>query len=172
MAGLFDQLTGRMEPQKSYNWVVEINSSDSSFSKISMNAKTTSIPTKTMDVQKRYFCGKKYHVPTKDTSGNIFSITFWDNQNLDVYNYFYDWYSEVSKGPAAIRSKAPIDFKREVSVHLLSDDGETVTCSYFLHGAFVSEIGDSPLSYSDSSEMTVDIRLSFDTLETVKFSDF
>lgn len=169
MAGLFDEISGRLEPQKAYNWVVEINSSDPSFSKISMNAKTTSVPAKLMDVQKRYFCGKKYHVPTKDTSPNIFTVTFWDNQNMDVYNYFYEWYSEVSKGMAAIRSKPPVGFKRQVELHLLSDDGESISGSYFLYGAFVSEIGDMPLSYGDSSEVTVDVRISFDELDYVKF---
>lgn len=165
MAGLFDEITGRLEPQKAYNWVVEINSSDTSFSKISMNAKTTSVPAKMMDVQKRYFCGKKYHVPTKDTSPNILTITFWDNQNMDVYNYFYKWYSEMSSFDVAERSKSPVEFKREVIMTLLRDDGSETSAKYTMMGVFVSEIGDMPLSYADSSEITVDVRLSFDVLK-------
>ena len=160
---LFDNI--KSDPQKAYNWTMKIDGIPDDHD-IGIHIRNTSIPMKTIDHGKRFYCGAKYTIPTKDTSPNVHNVTFWDEESLPIYEFFYKWYEMVSAGREKYRTQMSKLF-RDIVITLERSDG-TVSKKFTLHEAFPVEIGDAVLSYEQSEIFIFDVKFAFNEMTIMK----
>jgi hypothetical protein len=148
------------EPQRGYMWEVHFRDTQGRGEFIKLYAKNTNIPASINENVKRMYAGVEYSYSGRDTSPRVFRVTFWDNQEQDVYNYFVAWFDSMQQGRSR-RKVNPVNYQRDITLQLKDSlgiqNGSTIT----LTDAYPTEIGDVPLSYSDSSEFTFDVMFSY-----------
>tara|TARA_Y100000593_G_scaffold93898_1_gene190477 strand:- start:644 stop:1243 length:600 start_codon:yes stop_codon:yes gene_type:complete len=148
------------EPQRGYMWEVSFRDNQGRGEFITLYAKNTNIPASINENIKRMYAGVEYSYSGRDTSPRVFRVTFWDNQDQDVYNFFTAWYASMQQGKSR-RKVNPVNYQRDITLQLKDSlgiqNGNTITMTH----AYPTEIGDVPLSYADSSEFTFDVMFSF-----------
>lgn len=151
-------------PQRSYQWEVSINGlSTGSNSDITLRAKTVSIPASQVDtVAIRFKAGQNFY-GGRDASGHTVTITFWDDENQTVRSYFQNWFDLLMFNPVT-GGQAPKNlYTAQVTLRLFDSTGNTSTAKIVLGNAFVSEIGDTSLTYDSSEPVEISVTLMFDT---------
>lgn len=83
-----------IQPQLSFNWDIVClhHTNPDSIEIISTRAKSSAIPARITEVQKRFYAGKEYTYPSRDVSPRIFRMTVWDDENLSVWRAYTEWY--------------------------------------------------------------------------------
>lgn len=152
------------EPQRSFMWEVEFKSPIQKYDRdskyIKFYAKTTAIPASINEVIKRHYAGVEYAYSGKDTSPRIFRVTFWDDEELNVYKFFQRWYEIMQQGPDR-RKVSPDVYMMDITLRLKDHSDSFTTQGFIFRNAFPSEISETSLSYSESTEMTFDVMFTF-----------
>ncbi len=148
------------QPQKSYMWEVEFRDPQGRGQSVAFYAKNTAIPTSMSDNLKRWYAGVEYSYSGRDTSPRVFRVTFWDNQNLDTFRFFQQWFNLMNQGRDN-RKANPENYLRDVRL-VLKDSSDIQKMHVFtMLDCYPTEVGDIALSYAESTEFTFDVMFSF-----------
>lgn len=154
------------QPQLSYMWEVSFRGIFASSAKnLTFYAKTTGVPLITNEPIKRYYAGVEYGLSGRDNSPRVFRVTFWDNQDLEVYNYFLQWTNSLNDSFAR-RKVNPLNYKRDISLRLKDTSDLLINGEFIFKDAFPTEISEVSLTYDESNVMTFDVMFHFDGRET------
>lgn len=182
------------EPQRAYMWDVTIRDpSRNGLELMRFYAKQTAIPPSMTENVKRWYAGSEYSYSGREISPRIFRVTFWDNQDFDLYRFFHDWHNMMHNGEENFKV-APENYLGEVVVQMLDTYGQTKSeragiintiaskispvsgiynavnnitkqdlFTFVMKDAFPVEISEIALSYSDTSEVTFDVMFAYRT---------
>lgn len=150
-------LSGRADPvnqpQLAFMWEVLFRGMFASSAKnITFYAKNTAIPQVTTEAIRRYYNGVEYAYSGKDNTPRTLAITFWDNQDLEVYSYFRQWANSMNDSFTG-RKVRPLNYKRDISLRLKDTSDLLINGEFIFHDAFPTEVGEVALSYDDSNVM-------------------
>lgn len=88
------------------------------------------------------------------------TLTFWENENFDVYNYFSRWKNSVAYfddfSTYFMNHKFRKQYVKDVKVEVLSVDGRVVGCFTLLE-AFPTSLNNITFSYRESELLTVEV---------------
>lgn len=148
-------------PQMAYLWEVSFDGlfSDEA-SNLTFYARGTGIPAIMVESIKRFYAGQEYAYSGKDNSPRIFRVTFWDNQNLDVYHYFQKWMFTMND-PVARRKVNPQNYLRRIVLRMKDTTDLIVNEEFVFDGCFPTEISEATLAYDNSDVMTFDVLFHF-----------
>lgn len=87
-----------VQPQLAFNWDISIfhETTPNDVKVISTRAKSSAIPSKINEVNKRYYAGIEYTFPGRDISPRIFRMTLWDSEQLPIWRSMYQWYQLIN----------------------------------------------------------------------------
>ena len=153
------------EPQKTYNWEFQVVSPFALGQQLNYRAKQTSIPSTMMETVKRSMGGVKYFIPAKESSPNVFSVTFWDSEYIGAWRFFKSWMDTLKYGNDLLKGN-PTTYQRFVLLQLLRQNG-SYSASFQFYDVFPIEISDVPLNYQESNEFTFDVRFSFSRMGVI-----
>lgn len=161
-----DGLIKSGEPQKSYMFEVQIIDPErgNAFNNLKYYVKDVTVPSKTRDVVMLDYIGTKLIWAGKDGSAHSMNITFWDDEDLKITHFLYDWYDLAGSGQYA-ESTDKFSYSRDIRIVLnpTLDIGSTGT--FVLKNCFPIQIGDIELSYESSDVMTVPASFSYDFIQ-------
>ncbi|WGH49701.1 hypothetical protein [Alishewanella phage vB_AspM_Slicko01] len=156
------------QPQMAFMWEVSFLDpvTKSNNDVLRYYAKTTAIPTIMHEVIKRHYMGVEYAYASKDISPRTFRCTFYDNQSLEAYRFFYRWKELCNSGEDA-RMGNPDLYKSIATVNLKDTSDAIVTDQFTMLDCFPTEISEMALTYSSSEEITFDVMFSFSRMQIV-----
>lgn len=157
--GLYTENRGK-EPQRGYMWEVRFRDGKGRGDYITYYAKNTAVPASMNEHIKRWYAGVEYSYSGRDTSPRMFRVTFWDNQDLEVYKFFLAWYDVMQQGPTN-RKVNPNNYMREIELLLNDSLGSQVGLHMTFVDSYPTEIGDVSLAYADTGEFTFDVMFSY-----------
>lgn len=160
-------LSPSQEIQRAYMWEVEFTSPEgggNSGRNMRYFAKNTSIPPRVQEVIKRYHAGVEYSYTGRDTSARIFRVTFWDNQALDAYKFFNDWFELCQYGEQNLKA-LPSTYYRDITLNLKDNSNIFNSQTFKFKKCYPTEITEAALSYNESGELTFDVMFHFSTRE-------
>lgn len=153
------------QPQLAYMWEVSFRGMFASKAEnLVFYARSTSIPSITIEPIKRYYAGVEYGVSGKDNTPKVFTITFWDNQDLEVYRYFMQWMNTQNDMYLG-RKVNPMNYKRDISLKLKDTSDLLINGEFIFRNAFPTELGEISLAYDESNVMSFDVVFRFDSRE-------
>ncbi len=163
--GLFSPMK---QPQLAYMWEVDfadpMNKESNEF--LRYYAKATAIPPIIHETIKRYYMGVEYSYSGRDISPRTFRCTFYDNQSLEAYRFFYRWKELCNAGEDSLMS-APDEYKSRAILTLKDTSDSIITDRFFMLDCYPSEISEVALSYTTSEEITFDVMLTFSTMRII-----
>lgn len=148
------------EPQRGYMWEVRFRDGKGRGEFITYYAKNTALPASINENIKRWYAGVEYSYSGRDTSPRVFRVTFWDNQDLEVYKFFAAWFEVMQQG-AMNRKANPENYMRDIELKLNDSLGSQVGMALTFIDAYPQEIGDVSLAYADTGEFTFDVMFSY-----------
>lgn len=154
---------GINNPQKSYEWEVDIlGLSTGALRDMSFYAKTVNIPPSSIEqIVINHKSSRTAHAG-RDASDHTVTMTFWDDENLTIYNYFQQWHDTLLRNPITGGGSSKDLYTADVLIKLLASDDETETARAKLSYAFPTELGEIPLSYDGSEPVEISVTMSFD----------
>lgn len=162
VTGNFRDLNKAEPPQLTYMWEILFTDpiSGVDHSNLTYYAKATFIPTATSEVIRRYVAGRQYNYAGRDSSPNTFSVTFYDNQALEVYRFFERW-RELTQFGENNAKVPPKKYMRNIELRLKDTTDSIITENFIMIDAYPVEISATQLTYSESGEITFDVIFSF-----------
>lgn len=159
-----EDLRGIQNPLRTYEWEVEITGPASLGGEegLTSRAQTVAIPEVSVEPIELNHKSEKTVYAGRVASARTMTINFFDDENLTVYRFFKQWMQLIhneNTGGGVSRSA----YIAGLSIKQLSQDSETVIATHTITGAFPTSIGEQSLSYDDSSILTLDITLSYQT---------
>lgn len=177
------------EPQRSYMWEIGISDPEGdSVDKITLYAKQTAVPPTMTENLKRWYAGVEYSYAGRDVSPRIFRVTFWDNEDLEIYRFFRKWNELINGGETSTKVK-PEDYFGKATIKLLRSNGKSSNdyniglgttildvpdiigkvwddateddSKFTMKDIFPVEVSEITLSYAESTEITFDVMFSY-----------
>lgn len=124
-------------------------------------AVSTGLPSHMVSRITRKYIGKPYDYAGPDASPRQFRVTFWDNQDLDVYHYFQRWMF-LMNDPRGKRSVIPTIYLRNATLKLKDTSDLFVIETFKFKYCFPFEISEVVLSYESSDVFSFDVMFSFE----------
>jgi hypothetical protein len=158
-------LSPMKQPQLAYMWEIEFIDpvTGDANNTLKYYAKAAAIPPVIHETIKRYYMGVEYSYASKDISPRVFRCTFYDNQSLEAYRFFYRWKELCNSGEDA-RMMNPESYKTQVTLILKDTSDSIVNDRFYMLDCYPTEISEVALSYNTSEEITFDVMLSFSTM--------
>jgi hypothetical protein len=156
-------MSSAQEIQRAYMWEVEFSDPQTGSNKgrnLRYFAKATAIPPRVQESIKRYHAGVEYSYTGRDTSPRIFRVTFWDNQALDAYRFFNDWFELCQYGEENLKA-LPETYYRDITLNLKDNSNLLNTQTFKFKKCYPYEITEASLSYGESGELTFDVMFHF-----------
>lgn len=151
------------EPQHSYRWEFVVHGIINSTEAVKFYAQNTAIPEQRSEPVRVRYCGSSMFYQGRSEFERTLTVRFYDNQDLDIYRFFNQWYSLTSFG---IEEKAvnPINYMKRSEIRLLDTTDSIITESFFFDDCFPSGIGDVSLDYASSGVMMFDVTFQFNSM--------
>ena len=158
------------EPQRSYMFEVLVHdkSYNASFGDLKYYVKSIELPTRSREPIVHDYMDTKIFYSGRDASSHTFTITFWDDQSLTVYDYMHKWL-EVTGSSEYGEGVYKQSYVRDIKINLKDTTDLVETGSINLKNCFPTEIGSSSLNYDDSNVFEIPITFTYDY---VTFGDF
>lgn len=159
------QVSPLKQPQLSYMWEVKMIDPfvQDNAPVISFYAKGTAIPPSHTETIKRYIAGVEYNYPSRDISPRVFRVTFYDNQNMEVYRFFRRWKDLIGQGRTNIIG-SPTTYLSTIQL-LLKDTSDVLINDVFtMQECYPTEISEISLNYSEGSEATFDVVFAYNSM--------
>jgi len=158
-------LSPMKQPQLAFMWEVELIDpvTKDANNTLRYYAKASAVPPVIHETIKRYYMGVEYSYASKDVSPRTFRITFYDNQSLEVYRFFYRWKELCNSGEDALMSN-PETYKSLATMILKDTSDSIISDRFYMLDCFPTEISEIALSYTSSEEITFDVMLAFSTM--------
>jgi len=123
-------------------------------------AQSVDIPSQSQEIISKEYRGAKMYYQGKTDSPSEFTVSFYDNQSLDIYRFFYMWFSLMSAGDEKA-SVNPINYMKGCTTTLLDTTERVATESIFFADAFPLSLGEVSLDYSSSEVMKFDVTFKY-----------
>jgi len=145
-------------------YLVEVPISETS--KLNFLCMSTSLPERNMSTTYVWYKGRKVSMRGETEFPGTYEVSIVDDSNMKIRVQFDQWMSAVDNtnyGPNDTVSNGDIsimqemtngNFKRDVSIWQLANDGVTTVRGYLLQGAFPSSIGTVTLDDSDEATLS------------------
>lgn len=150
------------DPQRAYMWEVSILSDRNPLDNISLYAREVAIPESSNDPIVKEFMGQQFQYAGKESTSKQVTVTFWDDESLQIYAYFRNWLNWLQtpmQGGQAYKYNYMKDFQIRTKDH--SD--LFMSGQFYFKNCFPVNIGEVSLSYESNEIMTVPITLAYDT---------
>lgn len=163
---ILGQLSPVKQPQLAYMWEVRFFDPFSSdfASVVSFYAKGTAIPPDHTEVIKRYYCGVEYNYSSRDISPRTIRVTFYDNQNFEVYRFFTRWKQLINQSRANMMG-SPETYLSDIQLIMKDTSDILVNEMFTMYECYPTEISEVSLNYSEGSEITFDVLFAYNTKE-------
>lgn len=149
------------EPQKTFMWEVSFRGTGRSFQNAKLYAKNASIPQSSVETIEQNFLGNKMFHAGKDASSHTLNITFWDNENMEVYRFLQEWIN-LLHDPAYGAAVRKTTYSKIMTLRLKDTADVFTTGDFHLHECFPSEISEVSLSYDVSDAIEISATFYFD----------
>lgn len=150
-------------PQKSYLWEVDIvGLSTGTLEDTAFFAKEVSIPPSSVETIVINHKSGRTAYSGRDSSDHSVSITFWDDETHQVYDFFQNWHDNLLRNPITGGGVTRDLYTADLIIKLQSTDEETVTQRIRLGHAFPTEIGEVSLSYESTDAVEFSVTFSYD----------
>lgn len=149
-------------PQKSYSWEVAIQGlSTGAVSELTFYARTVNIPVSSVEQVIIPYKSSRVNFAGRDTSDHTVNITFWDDENQTVYQYFQDWINLI-RNPVTGGQTPKNIYTANCQLKLQDSTGNNTTALIDLTNAWPTEVGEVSLSYDSSEAVEISVTLSYD----------
>jgi len=150
-------------PQRAYEWEVELNggSTSGNLPILTQRAQNVSIPEISVETIEINYKSRKSLYAGRDASPHTVTVTFWDSESHDVYNFFRDWIAGISdpfQGGGDDRGS----YAAEMIIRKFAHDSTTETGKNVFTKVFPTSLGEVSLNYEGSEHMTFDVTFSYD----------
>lgn len=150
------------DPAMTYNWALSLLPLKNS--RFELNTATgISLPQREQSVQNRTFMGRQYSVVTRDSSSTQMSISFYDDQTMEVYSYMKQWFDQVTHIMETKHgySTDPRQVGQIIFFDIFQADGVSVVASVPFVWAYPSGISELSYSYGESDLVTFTVTFEF-----------
>lgn len=151
------------EPQHAYRWEFIVHGVINSTDSIKLYAQNTAIPEQRSEPVRVRYCGSSIFYQGKSEFDRNLTVRFFDNQSLDIYKFFYQWYSLTSSGIEEA-SVNPINYMKRAEIRLLDTTDSVITESFLFDDCYPISIGDANLDYSENGVMMFDVMFQFGSM--------
>jgi len=168
MANINDVRANTNNPQRAYEYEVEIlgSSVSGSIPILTQRVESITVPAVSVDTIEINFKSSKTMYPGRDSAPHQITVNFYDTENRTLYTFFRNWMNgirdEVNGGGTTRDLHAA-----EMLIRTFAADSETVTGLNKLTNVFPTEIGDIAFDYASSDHMKFTITFAYDTNENI-----
>lgn len=118
------------------------------------------IPGKNLELETFRYYGLSFENPVH-VKENPFSITFYVQDSLEQYNFFFDWLKYIY-GDGSYDMRFKTEYATEIILEKLSEVGpETVTRTFKFRKAYPTSIQDQPLTWGDDEVMKTTVNFTY-----------
>lgn len=146
-------------PQRTYLWMVEFDPPGGNGRDLVLSARTASLPGVTREEYEVPFKNARFYICGK-TGFETMDFTFMENESGNVRQTFEEW-NNLLYNPADGTQKPPAEYKKDITIHLLSTEGEK-TQTYKLIGCWPQNIPNTELTYDSNDPLMITITMRFD----------
>ena len=153
-------------PQRSYEFEVELIGStvSGSLPLLTQRVETISIPEVSVETFEINYKGRKTIHAGRDSSPHTVSVTFWDSEAHEVYEFFKGWIDRGISDQVVGGGVTRDQYSAEMVIKMMAADSTTVTREFRLTGVFPTTIGEASLDYTTSDSKKVEVTFSYETL--------
>lgn len=130
---------------------------------LTQRVESVSIPETSVDTIEVNFKGRKTMFAGRDASSHTVSVTFWDTESREVYNFFKNWMENGISNSITGGGVTRDLYATHMLIQTFAHDSQTVTGTNRLTNVFPTAIGDIQLSYDTSDHMKVEVTFSYDS---------
>lgn len=153
-------------PQKSYMWEIEVRAlSSGSIEDLKFYAKTVAIPQLAVEQVIINHKSDAARHAGRDASAHTVTVTFWDDENLSIINFFHDWMDNLIHNPNVGGGLTRDLYSADLVIKLKDATDDNVTGQFVLKHCFPIDLAEIPLSYDTSEPVELSVTLSFDGRE-------
>lgn len=165
MANIQDIREAGIPPQRAYSWEISVLSDSliGALEVLSARAMNITLPEKSHDTIEINYRSRKSRYAGRDSSPGTFTVTFWDDESGQVYNFFNNWIelglSNSITGGGLDRSQ----YAAKLEATMMAHDEVTQTIKHVFDKVWPSSLGDVTLSYDTSEHASFTITFTYDT---------
>lgn len=151
------------EPQRTYMWevVFQDDFNTKNIKAVQHYAMTSGIPTITQEVITRRYMGAKYFYIGRESSGKTIRMTFWDNQDMEMYEFFNDWINTGQAGHYGELKANPRECFKTIFLKMKDTSDILNKRTFVLTKCYPTEISQVTLNYSESSSIMIDVTFQY-----------
>ena len=135
-----------------------------------LRARSFSLPSRGNDVIESNFGGMKQYFPGKPTFGSTMQIKFEETESQKVQAFLYEWQQylyNIRRGHSEFAQKradsgASNGICETIEIITKSTDGEDLVNRYFLHNAWLKDVEEVSIDYSQSEQIMYNATFQFD----------
>lgn len=165
--GILGALGPVKDPQRTYNWeiAIEEESPTEHSSIVKYYAISATLPSFSQEVIQKHYMGAKYYFTGRSSSQNTFRISFWDNQDLEIYAYMYEWMAASQRGYYKDHRVLPKVAHRNVYVKMLDTTSVLNKRTFGMSKCVPVEISPVTVSYGESTVLQLEVTFRYVTAE-------
>lgn len=152
-------------PQRAYEFEVSLlaTTAAGALPILTQRVESVTIPETSVETIEINFKGRKTLHAGRDASSHTVTVSFWDSESRDVYNFFKRW-MEIGISNSLIGGGQTREaYATQMLIRTFAADSLTVTGTNRLTNVFPTSIGDISLSYDASEHMKVEVTFSYDS---------
>lgn len=151
-------------PQNAFAWEIEVlgNTISGAFPLLAAHATNIEIPEKSTEQINRAYKSRNARFSGRDSSPGTFTISFWDNEEGQVHEYFNDWIENGISNSVTGGGLTRDLYSVEVIAKMQNADEVTVGHGHRFLFAWPMTIGSITLDYESSEHVIVPITFSYD----------
>lgn len=151
-------------PQNAFTWEIELlgNTVSGRFPLLAAQATTIEIPEKSTETITRAYKSRNARFSGRDSSPGTFQVSFWDNENGDVYSYFNDWIENGISNSVTGGGLSRDLYSVELIARLQKTDEVTTSLQHRFLFVWPSTLGAVSLDYDASEHVIIPITFTYD----------
>jgi hypothetical protein len=152
-------------PQRAYEFEVEILASTSAGALpiLTQRVESVSIPENSVETIEINYKGRKTIHAGRDSSSHAITVSFWDAETRDVYNFIKRWMENGISNSAVGGGTNREDYATQMLIRTYAADSTKVTGINRLTNVFPTSLGEVRLDYASSEHMKFDVTFSYDS---------
>jgi hypothetical protein len=152
-------------PQRNYEFEVEIVGSvaGGNLPILTQRVQNATLPETAVEtIEINYKSRKTFHAG-RDASGHTFTVTFWEDEDNSIYQFFKNWMENGISNSQTGAGQTRDQYAAEMLVKRFAADSNTITQQSRITKVFPTNIGDIQLAYEGSEVSVVEVTFSFDS---------
>lgn len=149
------------DPQPAYLWEVVFEGDSTSFSNIKFYAQEATIPQTQIQPIEENYIGQKIYYAGKDESPHTLQLSFWDNEDLEVYRFLQEWVDIIHEPRFGFQVNKQL-YTKTAKLVLKDNSDLFVTGDFWFVNCFPTELSDISLSYENNGPIEISVTLQFD----------